>query len=122
MMEKTGKMRQIVLLLILLAGAFGQTSPVPYAPNSDGPGPTFTNDQIAYSFPGAYSSIRKVDFRNLRSPIFDADGKPVGSPSLKNGRYRHDEPDNHYSENLDSIHYLGGSSSYSGGSALILYS
>lgn len=121
MMESTGKMRQLALLLILQPGVFGQ-SPVPYASYGDGTGPTFTSAQIAYSFPGAYSSIRKVDFRNLRSPIFDADGKPAGSTSLKNGRYTHDEPFDHYSESLESIHYLGGSSLFREESALVLYS
>jgi hypothetical protein len=102
-------MRQLALLFILLAGAFGQTSQVPYAPDSDGPGPTFTTENISLSYPGSYSSIRKVDFRNLN-------GKPAGSFSLKNGNYKDDEPGSHFSMDLDSIHYL------STGSALVLYS
>ena len=95
-------LRQLALLSILLAGAFGQTSQVPYAPGSDGPGPTFTSSQIPYTVPGAYSSIRKVNF--------------------KDGRHKKDDPDDHYSERLDSIYYLGGLSSPKGESALVLRS
>jgi len=116
-------MRELALLSLLLAGAFGQTSPVPYAPNSDGTGPTFTSEDASFSFSGSYSSIRKVDFRNLKFPVFDAGGKRVGSTSFKNGRYHDSDPESNYSEELDSIFYLDGSSSSSkGGSALVLYS
>jgi hypothetical protein len=112
-------MRQLALLLIVLASAFGQTSEVPYAPNSDAPGPTFANEQVLYSFPGTFSSIRKVDFRNLRFPSSD----PIlGSFSLKNGHYKHDARDDHQSLDLDSIHYLGESTAPSGDSALVLLS
>jgi hypothetical protein len=84
--------RFVSLLLFGLTGLCSQTSPVPYAPNSDGPGPTFTNETITSEFPGRYSSVRQVDFRNL---------KP-----LKNGRYRKDEGGVHYSEQLDKVYYL----------------
>ncbi len=98
------KMRQFAPLFILLVSAFGQTSPVPYAPGSDGPGPTFGSENINFSYPGVYSSIRKVEFRKLDKP------------------YKKSGPDDHYSEKLNSIHYLDGSSSSKGGSALVLYS
>ena len=97
-------MRQLALLLIPLAAACGQTSPVPYAPDSDGPGPTFTSENVSLSYPGAYSSIRKVNFRNL------------------DGRYKKHDPDDHYSVKLNSVHYLGGSSPSKEQSALVLYS
>jgi len=115
-------MRQRGLLPLLIAGAFGQTSQVPYAPNSDGPGPTFTKESVSFSFPGSYSSIRRVDFRNLRLPIFDAEGRPAGSISFKNGRYKYDRPDDHYAEKVTSIHYLSGTSSSKDDSAVVLYS
>jgi hypothetical protein len=72
----------VAFLTILTAGAYGQTSPVPYAPNSDGPGPSFASSQTAHLFPGTYKSIRNVDFGNLKLPIFGADGKPAGSISF----------------------------------------
>jgi hypothetical protein len=115
-------MRQLALLSILLASAFGQTSSVPYAPDSDGPGPTFRNRQVLHSYPGSFSSIRRVDFRNFRFFSFDEAGRPSGSFSLKNGHYKHDEPLSHESVDLDSVHYLGKSSASNGDSALVLLS
>ncbi len=97
-------MRPFALLFLLAAAAFGQASQVPYAPNSDGPGPTFTVENENRSCPGAYSSIRKVNFRKL------------------DGRQEKHEPDDHYSMKLDSIHYLDGAGSSQGQSALVLYS
>ena len=114
-----------VLTFSVLATGQEQTSLVPYAPDSDGPGPTFTCENVSSSFPGHYSSIRKVDFRNLRFPVLDAGGRPAGSVSFKNGRYKsNSDPDDHYSEELDSVYYLPGTSSSpsKGGSALVLYS
>ena len=110
-------MRQLALLFLQVAVAFSQKSQVPYAPNSDGPGPTFTSENISLSYEGTYSSIRKVDFRNLRSPIFDVDGKPAGKISFKNGRYKSNDPGDHYSVGLESVYYLS-----NGVSALALYS
>lgn len=103
---------------MLSAGAFSQTSQVPYASNGDGPGPTFSYSETSQLYPGFYSSIRAVDFRNLCG---DAAGKP-GRRCLKNGRYKSDEPGSNYSEELDSIRYLRVSSSSQVGSALVLYS
>ncbi len=90
-----------------LTTLFSQTSPVPYAPNSDGPGPTFTNETVTSLLPGKYSSIQKVDFRNLKR--------------LKNGRYGEDSDTGHYSEQLEAVYYLGGPKS-DGQVALVLYS
>jgi hypothetical protein len=99
--------RTIALLVCGLTLLFSQTSPVPYAPNSDGPGPTFSNETATNSLPGRYSSIQKVDFRNL---------KP-----LKNGRYRENGDGVHYSEELDKVYYLRSPTS-NGQTALVLYS
>ena len=76
--------RRLAFVPLVVASVFGQVSSVPYAPNSDGPGPTFANQIVASLFPGRYSSIEKVDFRNL---------KP-----LKNGRYKEDGGGGYYSE------------------------
>lgn len=97
----------IALLVLSQATLSSQTSSVPYAPNSDGPGPTFSSKTVLHSFRGAYSFIHTVDFRNL---------KP-----LRNGRYRHDEESDHYSEELDNVYYLGDPKS-GGQAALVLYS
>jgi hypothetical protein len=115
-------MRQFALLFFLLASAFGQHSQVPYAPDSDGPGPTFTNEQFHYSYPGSFSSIRKVDFRNFRFLGLDNAGKPSERFSLRNGHYKHDEPLDHQSIDLGSIHYLSKSSASNGDSVLVLLS
>lgn len=115
-------MRQLAFLLVLLANAFGQTSQVPYPPDSDGHGPTFTNEQFLYSYPGSFSSIRRVNFRSFRFLGFDNAGKPSGGFSLKNGHYKHDEPLDHHSIDLDSIHYLPKSPASNGDSVLVLLS
>jgi hypothetical protein len=113
-------MGQLALSSLLAAYAFGQASQVPYAPDGDGPGPTFKSENVSLSFPSVYLSIQKVDFRNFRLLILDAAGRPAGSIRFKSGRYKYDHPDGHYSEEVDSVHYLSGSSN--GGSALVLYS
>ncbi len=99
-------MRLLAFISLILASAFGQTSRVPYAQNSDGPGPTFTSEIAESPFPGRYSAIHKVDSRNL---------KP-----MKNSRYRMNEDGIHYSEEVDSVYYLD-STSPGGQAALVLY-
>jgi hypothetical protein len=100
-------MRPLALISLILACAFGQTSRVPYAPQSDGPGPTFTSEISESSEPGIYSALSKVDFRNL---------KP-----MKNGRYQKNRDGIHYSKEVDSVYYLDSPSS-EGQAALVLYS
>lgn len=100
--------RAIALLVCGLTPLFCQTSSVPYAPNNDAPRPTFTNETVTDSLlVGKYSSIQKVDFRNL---------KP-----LKNGRYRQHVDGVHYSEELDKVYYLDTPTSNEQ-AALVLYS
>ena len=101
---------------------FSQTSLVPYAPGTDGPGPTFTNDATGLSYPGSYSSIRNVDFRNFTFPASDRAAIPAGSFPLKNGHYKVDEGYVHFSMDLDSVYYLSTSTSSEGGFALVLFS
>ena len=115
-------MRQVALLFLLVASAFGQISQVPYSPDGDGHGPTFTSENVDLSYPGSYSSIRKVDFQNFKFTAFDQAGKPAGSFSLRKGHYTHDEPTGHFSMELDSIYYLSTLPLPKGGSALVLYS
>ena len=115
-------MRQLAFLFLLVAAAFGQESRVSYAAGGDGPGPTFTVENASLSYPGSYSSIRKVDFRNFRVSFFGPAGKPVESFALKNGHYKHDEPANQLLIDLVSIYYFSTSRSSKGSSALVLYS
>ena len=115
-------MRHLALLFLAAAGAFSQKSQVPYALDSDGPGPTFTSENVSLSYPDSYLSIRKVDFRNLKFPFFDTSGKSAGSVPLKSGHYKHDEPGDRSSIDLDSIYYLSTSPSSKGASALVVYS
>ncbi len=110
------------VFLFLVAGAFGQKSQIPYASDSDGPGPTFASENASRPYTGAYSSIRKVDFRNFRYLIFDEAGKPAESFPLKNGHYEDHEPYSNYSMNLGAIYYLHTLPSSKGNSALVLYS
>ncbi|MFY9723991.1 MAG: LppP/LprE family lipoprotein [Bryobacteraceae bacterium] len=110
---------QLALLFILVAAGFGQTSPVPYEPGS---GATFTSETVNLSYPGSYPSIRQVDFGNFNFPILDQAGKPAGSFSLKDGHYKHDEPGDRFSMDLDSVCYLSTSTSSKGGFALVLFS
>ncbi len=109
-------------LALLPVIAFAQISTVPYASDSDGPGPTYVSLKQDSAFPGTYSSIRAVDFRNLRVPVFDAAGMLTETFAFKNGHYRYDSPYGHYSEQLDSVCYLSISSLRQGRAALVLYS
>src|SRR5579872_4620986 len=94
------------LLPVIVVSAFGQKSDVPYAPGSDGPGPTYTSKEVHDVYPGSFSSIRKIDFRNFKYLSFDDTGKVADSFALKKGHYKHDEELGHYKIDLDSIHYL----------------
>jgi len=104
------------LLTLLRTAAFGQTSDVPH---SEGIGPLFTNVQALGPYPDLFPSIRSIDFQNLRFLNFNKAGKPSGGKALKNGHFQHDEKLQHYSIDLDSVHYLPGST---GEFALALYS
>ncbi len=114
------RLRQAPICLCLAACALAQQAPVPYA---DGDGPTFAAYPDADTWPGSYQSIRKVDFSNLNN----------GEVALRNGHYERNEPDDHYSIDLDSVQYLGadaalvvyeslevGGSSNSGGHAIVV--
>ena len=105
-------MRPLAFTLILITGAFAQTSQVPYD-NFNG-GPTFENRQVSISYPDSYSSIQRVNFRNFT--FHSNDDIP-----LKNGRYKLDESLGHFTAQLESRHYLG-KSIPKGESVLILLS
>jgi len=113
-------MRQLAFLYIMLASAFGQTGDIR---------PTFTNKQFVYSYPGSFSSIRKIDFRNFAFVLFDDNGNPtpwIGNRSkfhLKNGHYKQWGTNIRYASiDLDSIHYLPQFPTSDGDSALVLLS
>ena len=103
-------MRLVALMSLTFANVFAQMSPVPYATYGDATGPTFSDKQIILSYPGTHSSIRKVNFRNLRFFDFDKDGKAVAVFRLRSGHYERNQPFDHESMELDSVHYLGESS------------
>ena len=109
-------MRLVALISLALANVFAQMSPVPYAISGDVTGPTFSDKQILFSCPRSYSSIRKVNFRNLRFFDFDKDGKAVAMFRLRSGHYERNQPFDHESMDLDSVHYLSESS------ALVIFS
>lgn len=114
-------MRESILLLVFLATARAQSPPVPYEPNSDGPGPTFSISNDVDNFPGTYTSIRNVNFRKLPNPFaLSGEGSSVLAAVKK--FFARKDPDFHSSQKLETIHYLNGSPSSSGGSALLIYS
>src|SRR5437868_504311 len=104
-------------LLLSTCLTFGQKSPVPYAPHSDGPGPTFTVENGNVAYPGNHPSIQSVDFRNLT--LRDGSGRAL---PLRNGHYKHDEPGDVQVLDLDSIYYLGNRRARDKESALLVYS
>jgi len=106
---------QLALALMLLTATFGQTSSVPYDPlNGER---TFTNKEVQVVYPGAYSSIRSVNFRNFKFHTSE-----FGVISLKNGRYKHDESLVHQAIALESTYYLGRRASSKDESVLALLS
>ena len=109
------------LVPFVVVSGFAQTSDVPYAPNSDGPGLTFTTKQVRNCYPGSFSSVRTVNFRSLNFQRFGTDGKPSGY-ALKNGHFQLDAKFDHYSTDLDSIHYLPAADSLVGEAALVILS
>jgi len=114
-------MRRLALFFpFLLPGLFGQTPAVPYDPIV---GPTFTNRQFRFQYPGSYPSLRNMNFRDFTFfQNFDAEGKPAGSVALKNGHFGHDEPGDRYLVDLESTYYLGSSAPLHQESALVLFS
>lgn len=107
--------RVFILSLLLLEGAFGQISQVPYEPFYES---TFANTQEHISYRGSYSSIRKVNFQELRlpSPIMKGLIK-----TLKRGD-KHRDPFDHFSIALDAIYYLNDAWALKEGAALVLSS
>jgi hypothetical protein len=110
------------LLLLVVVSAFAQISDVPYAPKAMVPGPTFTIKRARNCYPDPVSSIRTVNFRNFKFLNFSEDGKPSGDYALRNGHFQHDAKLDRYSIDFDSIHYLPGADSSTGGSALVILS
>jgi hypothetical protein len=80
-------------LALIVASAFAQSSDVPYDSNG---GPTFAIKRVRNCYPGSFSSIQKIDFRNFRFLTFGKDGKPSGGYALKNGHFEHDDEFDHY--------------------------
>ncbi len=108
------------LLPLVVVSVFAQTSYVPYAPNSDGPGPTFAIKRVRDCYPGSVSSMRTIDFRNFKFLNFGADGKPSGGYALKNGHFQRDAKFDHFSFDFDSIHYLPARTRSVASSALVV--
>src|SRR5207248_7651198 len=106
----------------LIVSAFGQTSDVPYAPDSDGPGPTFTIRQLRNCYPGSFSSIQTINFGTFKFLNFGNDGKPSGGYALKNGHFQRDTKFDHYSTNLESVHSLPKWGPPAGESVLVILS
>jgi hypothetical protein len=110
------------LLPFILASAFGQKSDVPYAPNSDGPGPTFSDKKVDDLYPGSYRSLRRIDFRDFTFLNFDKAGRPSRGYALRKGHFQEDDEFNHSSTDLSFVYYLLRPESTTGASALVLLS
>jgi hypothetical protein len=102
--------------VVMVCSLAGQTSHVPYDPINGYP--SFTDQQLDYTYKGFYTSIRAVDFRNF---TFRA-GVPGGPFTLKNGSYKHDDPYYHSAITLESVDYLGRPKSTQPQSALVMVS
>lgn len=76
----------------------------------------FSVTQTDYSYPGAHSSIKALDFRNFVFPEFDDRGKPDGRFVLRNGTWKYRKPDDVGEISLESVDFL------SGNAALVLLS
>jgi hypothetical protein len=86
-------------------------------------GSTFTSRQVRFSYQDSYSSLRGIDFRDFTFfQNFDEEGKPAGNVSLKNGHYKHDQPLDQFSVDLESTYYLGKTASPNEEFALVLFS
>jgi len=114
-------MRRLGLLgLFWLPGLAGQTSPVPYDALNGG-GLSLTNRPVAFTYPGAYSSLRNIDFRNFKFQAFNLDGKAYDQTNaLRNGRWRPADPMDRHRVELKAIYNLRRSSPNHGESALAL--
>jgi len=111
------------LLPFIIVSGFAQTSDVPYAPNSDGPGPTYTIERVRDCYSGAFSSIRAINFRDFHFLRFGKDGRPSGGATrLKNGHFQHDDKFDHYSIEFESIHYFPSADPSAGDSAVVVLS
>jgi len=104
-----------LLVLFLLPGMFAQKSSVPYDRlNGE---PTFTNTLVGFTYPGVYSSLAGVDFRNFT--IHELHETCV----LKNGHWRSlRDRAGHQSLDLISTYYLRRTASNQGDSILVLLS
>jgi hypothetical protein len=112
-------MGQYAVIFAMLVGAFGQTLQVPYEDIEA----SFTNKRVSHSYSGSFTSIRKIDFRNLSFPTFDDNGNADQIETrLINGHYGYSEPGDYESLDLDSIHYLSRLKTSHGDSALLLFS
>ena len=88
---------QIILTLV------GQLSTVPY---DDFTGPSFSNVSGMFSYEGAYSSIRKIDFRNFTVHFFEEKGESNKVVRLKQGGYELRNRYGYSSVTLESVKFL----------------
>jgi hypothetical protein len=84
----------------------GRSSPVPYGEVSKGP--TFDIATVSFTYEQSYSSIRDVDFRNIRYVEFNEKGGVASGKRLKNGHWfkQWEHPLASESVGLRSVFYL----------------
>jgi hypothetical protein len=107
---------KLSLLLFLIVSGFAQTSDVAYAPNSGGPGPTYTVERVTNCYPGSFSSVRAIDFRNFHFR------EPSGGYTLKNGHFQHDTKLDHYSIDFEWTRSLPKADPSAGESVIVVFS
>src|SRR5438477_9630174 len=86
--------------------ALAQESDVPYAPDSDGPGPTFESKRINDVYPGSHSSLRRINFKDFTFIDFDEHGQLRDRYPLKNGHYQERYDDAYEEMNFIGVRYL----------------
>ncbi len=97
-------LRAISLILFLLSCSLSAQSPsVPYAQFF---GPDFDNVSVDRAYPGAWPSIRKVDFRDFKLVVFDQTGKQESVLVLKDGRRKWKEKGEVDEAKLEEVAYL----------------
>lgn len=77
-----GRGGSVLALASISLCVFAQAPTVPYAQFF---GPDFDNVHVDHAYPGAYESIRKVNFRNFRLIVFDQSGRTDTVLPFKDG-------------------------------------
>jgi hypothetical protein len=96
----------VVALVPGPAAAPGQRSDVPYAADSDGPGPTYQSTRLNGVYPGSWPSLRKIDFANFTFLGFGENDRKSGRFRLSHGRFQSKYDFGYEEMSLLGVYYL----------------